>query len=717
MALDHVGQKEKALNMFKEIVKRSEGAEPFRHSMHLDYLYNLGLKLSYLENYAELKEIVDQLHHYIVEFEEFNTRHHIDYLILKGDLLHAEKNRAVFAIMDSIIQLRENLYGPEHGKTIEQYYYKAKYYADFKEGEKAFGIVETVLSDLEDANKLNNFQIDEYLNVLLLYHEIIESNSIKIPQKDKLKQVYLTNKLIENHKMSSQWTTDKLKLSVSYGLLNAIAIKLYCEEYLKQKKQQYISASFYQIESSKALLLWESFIETQLFDKSTLPDSIQIELSLLEHNIKKQEAAHHEAEDKNQAIIDLDLLKTKRQNILESLKTSKLSNSPYLTGYALPSMKEVQEKLKSDENIINFLQTDSSLFAVLLNADTAHLFKLETGEQFNKALNRYIDNTYNLADNVLNDSYKQTYTADAYSIYQILDTIFQYISKNEKVIIIPDGQISYLPFETLLSQEVSSTESYQNFPYLIHDYQFSYAYSASVWSVLQTEEKSKDKVKMAAFGPLDNAGLANAQKEVNFLTKFFKAQSFNGEQSGKATFLSQLNSKQNIHLAVHGKSDTSEIGRSFLSFGALDDEENKLFDYEIAAARIEAPLLVMNACETATGKNYTGEGVLSLSRSMVQAGCKNVVSSLWQVNDEVAFTLVKDFYKQLKRGNNVSAALHKAKIKHLSASDEILAHPYFWATLVHTGNDEVRLANRKNTNYLWLLLLIFPVLWVLRKKQ
>ena len=50
---------------------------------------------------------------------------------------------------------------------------------------------------------------------------------------------------------------------------------------------------------------------------------------------------------------------------------------------------------------------------------------------------------------------------------------------NEKVIIVPDGLFSFVPFDALITEETSIT-NFEKLPYLIKKNKISYAYSASI---------------------------------------------------------------------------------------------------------------------------------------------------------------------------------------------------------------------------------------------
>ncbi len=76
-------------------------------------------------------------------------------------------------------------------------------------------------------------------------------------------------------------------------------------------------------------------------------------------------------------------------------------------------------------------------------------------------------------------------------------------------------------------------------------------------------------------------------------------------------------------------------------------------------------LAVLSACQTGLGEASAGEGVFGLQRAFHVAGARNVVASLWTVDDDGAAALMNLFYKHLWEGKGEPPlqALHDAELE------------------------------------------------------
>lgn len=95
-----------------------------------------------------------------------------------------------------------------------------------------------------------------------------------------------------------------------------------------------------------------------------------------------------------------------------------------------------------------------------------------------------------------------------------------------------------------------------------------------------------------------------------------------------------------------------------------DHDDGILTALEVAELDLQnVELAVLSACETGLGATAGGEGVLGLQRAFQVAGARNIVTSLWKVDDEATAALMALFYHKLWQENKPPlAALREAQL-------------------------------------------------------
>jgi CHAT domain-containing protein len=147
------------------------------------------------------------------------------------------------------------------------------------------------------------------------------------------------------------------------------------------------------------------------------------------------------------------------------------------------------------------------------------------------------------------------------------------------------------------------------------------------------------------------------------------------------------NNASGIHLATHAVANNDDPSRSYIAFYADKAGEGKLYAHELRNAPLSnVQLAFLSACETASGKIVSGEGIMSLSRAFSVAGCSNIVTSLWKAEDNATAYISIKFYDYLRRGYSPSQALQKAKLDLLLDGRYAQFHsPQYWSHLVFVG--------------------------------
>ncbi|HEX6283509.1 MAG TPA: CHAT domain-containing tetratricopeptide repeat protein, partial [Pyrinomonadaceae bacterium] len=200
---------------------------------------------------------------------------------------------------------------------------------------------------------------------------------------------------------------------------------------------------------------------------------------------------------------------------------------------------------------------------------------------------------------------------------------------------------------------------------------------------------------------LDNLGLNStgeirrlpyAEREALAILKVAPPnQSFSaiGFNANRAALMSpKLAQYRIIHFATHGIVDLKNPELSGMLLSMLDENGKEQNGYiglsEIYNLKLPADLVVLSACETGTGKQIKGEGIIALTRGFMYAGAERLVASLWRVDDQATAELMARFYEQmLVHKLKPAAALREAQ-RQLSQQHR-WKNPHFWAGFVIQG--------------------------------
>ncbi len=152
----------------------------------------------------------------------------------------------------------------------------------------------------------------------------------------------------------------------------------------------------------------------------------------------------------------------------------------------------------------------------------------------------------------------------------------------------------------------------------------------------------------------DFPDLPGAKKEVEGAIKYAgKYKFFNGATAKKDSIIKYWGNNDLIYFATHGIADfENPMEQSYL---VLSGKEPKLTTRNIMDLAITGKkfpnLVILSACQSGLGKSMD-VGVTGLARSFIIAGSRNVVMSLWNVDDQATAFLMNRFLFHLQQERN-----------------------------------------------------------------
>jgi len=313
------------------------------------------------------------------------------------------------------------------------------------------------------------------------------------------------------------------------------------------------------------------------------------------------------------------------------------------------------------------------------------------------AFNRFVHNAGNL-----------------YSI--LLKPAIDEFKGKDRLIIIPDGMLCFLPFEVLIKNIPSNWQvaDYKKLNYILKENTIRYEFSSELlFEYSEQKNKSKSGTMYLGFAPsydqkkglrkvnILGSGTAAFLTPLRFSTQeieeaasIFKGRAYFGANASANSFKEKIHSSKIVHFAGHTIINDSIPELSGIFFSDVPGEngmtkengEEVIYVNEIFNLNMDAELVILSACETGTGKLLRGEGLMSIGRAFKYAGCPNLIMSLWKINDRSASEIINRFNRNLKKGQNKDVALRNAKIDYINSTEmHGRAHPFFWSAFIMIG--------------------------------
>lgn len=377
------------------------------------------------------------------------------------------------------------------------------------------------------------------------------------------------------------------------------------------------------------------------------------------------------------------------------------------------SLGDLERSLRPDEMVLEYVLADPHSYCFVITHYMTTIETLAGRTQMGGTIDRYLQKI----------KAKKSDHQDAKRLYTWLLQSCLAQQNRRRLIIIPDGKLNDIPFGALMDPARR---------YLAESHVVSIAPSGTVLYMLRHEVQPRPRYTFLGVGyakrpspgasskgfPSELAGAVRGVFDLSNPTigpipytgeevKFAAAAMGHGSVVllGKQATEEKLKTEPLddfaiLHFAVHDILNTQEPDRSALLFGdGPHSSADGLWQArEIRTLSLKADLVVLSSCDTGIGKIEGEEGVDSLVGAFLMAGSKNVVASLWPVNDRYTTTLMEKFYTHLAQRMDVATALDRAEMDILQDYGHETP-PYYWAAFEIIGQAEGKISFPNGKSY------------------
>jgi CHAT domain-containing protein/tetratricopeptide (TPR) repeat protein len=374
-------------------------------------------------------------------------------------------------------------------------------------------------------------------------------------------------------------------------------------------------------------------------------------------------------------------LKQARQ-VLETLQVAKLQN--FLQQACQDSTLQLDEVIDTKD------QTAAVIYSIILNDRLEVILRKPNDQNLyhypsTKLSKQKIENTLtHLYESLKEDGTYEEVANDGKIVYDWLIKPAEGILEKSKIktlIFVLDGSLRKIPMAALYDGE----------KYLVEKYAVSLALGLQVRDPMPLKRKEMKVLAASLIEPPKNVpgfselpGVAQEVKEIQntgIAVTWIAEKEFTNQNFNKKLNTTKFDI---VHLATHGYFGADKDNTFVVTAdGKLNIAEfDQLFRNQRKSSKEGIELLILSACQTATGND---QEVMGIAGTTVQAGASSAIASLWDLDDQSSVPFMKEFYQHLGKPNISRAeALRLAQQALLESKD--YNHPRFWSPYVLVGS-------------------------------
>jgi len=536
-------------------------------------------------------------------------------------------------------------------------------------------------------------------------------------------------------------TSDQSQFLIAKDERNAFRIAQYIaiEKFNQTGDKRFLNTAFTVNEKGKSFTLLSAIRGKKAMDFGDVPPTIRLKEQELNRQLSLYDELKYNEKQKKEpdpVLISnwedqLFLVNQEYTSLLKKLEREYPEYYRLKFDNDVTDLFEIQEKIDKGTVLIEYSLLDSILFIYTASNKKMAVTRVDLEPGFEDRCVEFLNLLTTQSFNEKVDTTYCKYIQLAHELYKILIEPVKSQLDGENLIVIPDGAISYVPFDALLTEEVPAGDpAYRLIPYLIKQYSVGYSYSTTIhFNPLQRVKIPSENI--LAFAPiyaskiiintdpivlrdqefLDLPSLPGVTLEVNNISEILKTDAYYNVGAKESVFKKLSGRYKVLHLAMHTQINNEDPMLSSLVFTQIPDGEDDglLHTYEVYNMKLNANLTVLSSCSSGYGQLLSGDGVQSLARGFAYAGCPSVLMTLWEVADYSSVDVMTDFYKYLKKHRTKPQALRESKLNFLAEADGLKSNPFFWASYVVIGDSTPLYPFRSDLATLNTFLLLIPL--------